>query len=415
MVPFPSDNMTKRDLFRSARGTARELFTTVATLSIILAGMAGGSEFAAAQAAAPGKRYRLTQTLPLTTFYNTLHPLPAGNPGTLIRSESTNQYEVPFELSAFRILYHSRTTNGEDVPVSGVVLIPQGKPPAKGWPVIAWAHQFRGAARQCAPSLMKNLGVGPLLAMYANLGYAVVATDYSGLGVDSGKAELDMRSNALDVIYSIPAARAALPQLGPKWIALGPFQGALASVAIAESEVRDPNYLGSIATSGLADARPAYRRFALTSSQRMLFVVAWTIKGLYPEFQLGDMLKDKALPAYQRASLTCGGDTEPEFTSAMLNPGWENNRWVKEFFNRNTPGQRAAHSPLLVITGEADPVIPGDMSGETVARMCKQGDKILFLKYPNLDASGAAGTSTSDQISWIKARFAGDAAPSNCR
>ncbi|HKM85338.1 MAG TPA: hypothetical protein VJW96_03965, partial [Terriglobales bacterium] len=101
-----------------------------------------------------------------------------------------------------RILYHSRTASGEDVAVSAVVLIPDGKPPAGGWPVIAWAHEFRGAARQCAPSLMKNLGVGPLLAMYANLGYAVVATDYSGLGADSGKPVLDMQSNALDVMYS---------------------------------------------------------------------------------------------------------------------------------------------------------------------------------------------------------------------
>ena len=46
--------------------------------------------------------------------------------------------------------------------------------------------------------------------MYANLGYAVVATDYSGLGADSGKPVLDMQSNAFDVIYSVPAARAAV-------------------------------------------------------------------------------------------------------------------------------------------------------------------------------------------------------------
>jgi hypothetical protein len=88
---------------------------------------------------------------------------------------------------------------------------------------------------------------------------------------------------------------------------------------------------------------------------------------------------------------------------------------VKEFFSRNTPGQKPAHGPLLVISGEADPVIPGEMSAKTVARMCKQGDRILFLKYPNLDASGVMGASVADQLSWIKARFAGDVAPGNCR
>src|SRR5260370_19711726 len=125
--------------------------------------------------------------------------------------------------------------------------------------------------------------------MYANLGYGVVATDYSGLGADSGKMVLDMRSNALDVIYSVGAARAAVKEIGPKWIALGPFQGALAAVTVAESEVRDPNYLGSVATSGVADARGAYERFAEGSSNCMPPLLASPFKALYPEFHVSHM------------------------------------------------------------------------------------------------------------------------------
>jgi hypothetical protein len=392
------------------------MFLKVATaIFLTSAGWPGNPEFAQAQTATPAKGFRLSATLPLTSFYDAPHPLPPGKPGELIRSEPIDQYNLPYELSALRILYYSRTTKGEGVAVSAVVLIPDGKPPAGGWPVIAWAHEFRGAARQCAPSLMKNLGAGPILAMYANLGYAVVATDYSGLGADSGKPVLDMQSNALDVMYSVLAARAAVKEIGSKWIAVGPFQGGLAAVAVSESEVRDPNYLGSVATSGVADAQETYQRFAQGSSNRMLLVLASTVKALYPEFQLSDMLKDTALPAYQRVAQTCGGETEPEFTTGMLKPGWESNRFVKEFFGRNTPGQKPAHGPLLVISGEADPAIPAEMSGKTVARMCKQGSRILFLKYPDLDASGVMGASVADQISWIKARFAGYVAPGNCR
>jgi Secretory lipase len=389
--------------------------TAVTAVSLILAGLPGKPEFAQAQTATPAKGFRPPPTLPLTSFYDTPHPLPPGKPGELIRSEPIDQYNLPYELSALRILYYSRTTNGEDVAVSAVVLIPDGKPPAGGWPVIAWAHEFRGGARQCAPSRMKNLGAGPILAMYANLGYAVVATDYSGLGADSGKPVLDMQSNALDVIYSVAAARAAVKEIGPKWIAVGPFEGGLAALAVAESEVRDPDYLGSVATSGVADAQEAYQHFAQGSSNRMLLALASTVKALYPEFQVSNMLKDTAIPAYRRVAQTCGGETEPEFTTGMLKPGWESNRFVKEFFSRNTPGQKPAHGPLLVISGEADPAIPAEMSGKTVARMCKQGSRILFLKYPDLDASGVMGASVADQISWIKARFAGYAAPGNCR
>jgi hypothetical protein len=412
---IPTDNMTKPRLSRSTSRKAGMFLTVATAISLTLAGLPGKPESAQAQTGTSTKGFRPPPTLPLTGFYDAPHPLPPGKPGELIRSEPNDQYNLPYELSAVRILYHSRTANGEDVAVSAVVLIPDGKPPAGGWPVIAWAHEFRGAARQCAPSLMKNLGAGPILAMYANLGYAVVATDYSGMGVDSGKPVLDMESNALDVIYSVAAARAAVKEIGPKWIAVGSFEGALAAVAVSESEVRDPNYLGSVAISGVADAQEAYQRFAQGSSNRMLLVLTSTVKAVYPEFQVSDMLKDTALPAYQRVAQTCGGETEPEFTSGMLKPGWEDNRFVKEFFRRNTPGQKAAHGPLLLISGEADGAIPAEMLGKTVARMCKQASRILFLKYPNLDDSGVMGASVADQISWIKARFAGYVAPGNCR
>ncbi len=366
-----------------------------------------------AQTATHAKVFRPSPTLPLTKFYDTSRPLPAGKAGELIRSESARQYSLPFELSAWRILYHSRTAKGDDVAVSAVVVVPDGKPPAGRWPMIAWAHDFRGAGRQCAPSLMKNLGVGPLLAMYANLGYAVVATDYAGLGAESATPVVDMRSNALDVIYSVAAARAAVKDIGAKWIVIGPFQGAMAAVGVAESEIRDPNYLGSVATSGLSDAADAYQRFVLRSSNRM-FILASTVKTLNPAFHVADVLSDKANAAYQRATQGCGGESDPGFTSDMLKAGWENNSSVKGFLRANTPGGSAARGPLLVISGETDSSIPVDLTAKTVARMCKQGDRIVFLKYPNLDASGVSGASAADQISWIKARFAGHAAPSNC-
>lgn len=392
----------------------RSFLIAVALIILLIGtGLMGNAKFIQAQTTPPATRFRPAATLPLTSFYDVPHPLPPGRPGELIRSETIDQYALPYELSALRILYHSRTANGEDVAVSGVVLIPDGKPPANGWPVIAWAHDFRGTVRTCAPSLMKNLVAGPILAMYASLGYAVVATDYAGLGAD-GKPVLDMQSNALDIVYSIPAARAAVKEIGSKWIAVGPFQGGLAAVAIAESGARDAGYLGGVDTSGLAEAQAAYERLAQGPSPRILLAVAATIKKLDPEFQVTDMLKDSALPAFQHDSATCAVEAEPEFTGEMLKPGWENNHSVKEFFIRNTPGQKQAHSPLLVISGGVDPIISSDITAKTVARMCKQGSRVLFLKYRDLDASGAMTASASDQISWIKARFDGQPAPSNC-
>ena len=378
---------------------------------------AGATVLAQRQAPAPANPRHTPRTLPLTKFYDTPHPLPAGKPGELIRSEPFDQYDLPYEISAVRILYHSRSPNGEDVAVSGVVLVPGGTPPAGGWPVIAWAHDFIGSARQCAPSLRRNLSQGPLLSMYVGVGYAVVASDYAGLGTSFPNAALDMRSNALDVIYSIPASRAALPQLGAKWVAAGYSQGGLAAVGVAEagSEVGNPDYLGAIAISGVAEAQEIFERLAQGPSHGMLAFLAQGIRTVFPEFRVEEMLTDKAIPLYQHIAHACEASFGAELAGdEMLKPGWENNPYVKEFFARNTPGRKPVHGPLLLISGDADPEGPPALTDTVVARLCKQKDRVLFIKYPGLKASAVIGESVSEQISWIRARFLGLPAPSNC-
>src|ERR1700676_3702268 len=124
--------MTKPRLSRS-RSRKAGMFLKVATaIFLTLAGRPGNPEFAQAQTTTPAKGFRPPPTLPLTIFYHTPRPLPPGKPGELIRSEPIDQYNLPYELSALRILYRSRTANGKDVAVSTVVLIPDGKPPAGG-------------------------------------------------------------------------------------------------------------------------------------------------------------------------------------------------------------------------------------------------------------------------------------------
>jgi Secretory lipase len=384
--------------------------------AVLFAG-AGATVFAQSQVPATAKPWHTPRTLPLTKFYDTPNPLPAGKPGELIRSEPFDEYDLPYEISAVRILYHSRSPSGEDVAVSGVVLVPGGAPPAGGWPVVAWAHDFIGSARQCAPSLRRNLSQGPLLSMYVGVGYAVVASDYAGLGTAFPNAALDMRSNALDVIYSIPAARAALPQLGTKWVAAGYSQGGLAAVGVAEagSEVGESNYLGAIAISGVAEAQEIFEHLAQGPSHRMLVFLAQGIKAVFPEFRVQEMLTDKAIPLYQHIAHACEASFGPELAAdEILKPGWENNPYVKEFFARNTPSRKPVHGPLLLISGEADPEAPSALTDTVVARLCKQKDRVLSIKYAGLKASTVIGESVSEQISWIRARFAGLPAPSNC-
>jgi len=371
---------------------------------------------AQAPTTAPVKPSQILHTLPLTKFYDTPHPLPAGTPGELIRSELFDEYELPPEVSAVRILYHSRSASGEDVATSGVVLIPsEQKPPAGGWPVIAWAHGATGVARPCAPSLMRNVGHGPFLSMYVTLGYAVVATDYTGLGTNFRNAFLDAQSNATDVIGSVSAARAAVPQLGAKWIVIGEGEGSLAAVAVAErqNEIHDAGYLGSIAISGLADAKEVFAHS--TQAPASSTFLAYGIKTVYPQFQVTDMLTEKALALYQQIQQNCAETAVAQLPAAeTLRPGWDNNEFVKQYFARNILGQTQTRGAILVISADADRTVPVTIAAPLIARMCKQGDRVQWERYPDVDPARVIGDSARDQITWIEARFAGRPAPANC-
>ena len=90
-------------------------------------------------------------------------------------------------------MYLSKTSNNTLVPVTDFILWPYAARPHRGGiPIVAWAHGSGGSAPKCAPSNMQNLWYH-FQGLYeiAFHGYAVIATDYAGLGVASdasGKA-----------------------------------------------------------------------------------------------------------------------------------------------------------------------------------------------------------------------------------
>ncbi len=380
--------------------------------SVVL--LVGGSTLAQQQASPQVKPPR--GSLPITRFYETPVPFPPGKPGELIRSQEFDGYYLGEDVSAFRILYHSRSGNSEDVATSGVVIVPDRKPPAGGWPIVAWAHEWTGTARQCAPSLMRSLGSGPFLSMYASLGYAVVATDYAGLGTNFRNAFVDIRSNALDVIFSVAAARAAERSLGSKWIAMGQADGGLVAlgVAEAESEIRDPGYMGSIAISGVANVKDLYEKSAQATPQPIPAFLAYGIKTVFPQFQPSDILTEKGLGAYRQIETSCAVTADVGSAAEMVKPNWEKNGLVQEFFRRNMLGQKRAGGPVMVLGAELDAAVAANMTARLVGDLCKQGDRVQFIRYPGLDPGAVLGGSVRDQIGWIQSRFKGEAAPSSC-
>jgi hypothetical protein len=170
-------------------------------------------------------------------FYTARRGPKRSHPGDLLAQEAFSGYRLPEGATATRILYQSADAEGRGVSASAFVVVPAGAPPTGGWPIIAWAHGTSGVARQCAPSLTKDLYYGDLgLYEFIRAGYAIVAPDYHGLGTSGQHQYLSKLAHAHDLIYAVPAARRAVPMLGKRWVADGHSQGGLTAWGVAELE-----------------------------------------------------------------------------------------------------------------------------------------------------------------------------------
>jgi hypothetical protein len=127
------------------------------------------------------------------------------------------------------VLYRSTSVRGKIIAVSGTIHLPKGKAPKGGWPVVSWAHATTGLGDQCAPS--RNPGEGlihalnvyiePLLDRWLKAGFAVVRTDYEGLGTKGVHPYLVGASEGRGVLDVVRAARKVHPGLLSNRVAVG--------------------------------------------------------------------------------------------------------------------------------------------------------------------------------------------------
>lgn len=368
-------------------------------------------------------RMERADALPITHFYDT-PKLSGSKPGDLLRQESFDGYVLPKGARAVRILYHSLDAAGRDVATSAVILLPAAPAPAGGWPVIAWAHGTTGVARLCAPSLEKDLSYGEegLLPMVRS-GFAVVATDYHGLGTVGPHQYMNKLAQAQDVLYSIPAARAAEPSLGRRWAAVGHSQGGLAVWGVAELEasLHDPDYLGAISVAGGVNIEGIVRAMSDTSSSASYYLMynAYAIHAASPEFRPEQMLVGRGLKEYPAATTRgCYNYAyasfighEHETTSVT---GWTEMPAAKRLFDGTEVGRAPIAGPLLVVAGEGDRSVPIAQVRATVDSACRNGIALQFRTYPGLDHDPTMDKSTPDLLTWIRDRMDGKPVPNSC-
>ena len=366
---------------------------------------------------------------PATPFYDWTAAVPA--PGALLRSEP-----LPAELTlanaskSERILYSS--TDGLDgktpIAVSGALFWPKGDAPAGGWPLVAWAHGTVGATAVCAPSFAgRSERDKKYLNAWLAAGFAVVATDYQGLGTAGGHPYLATRPEAYGVLDAVRAVKGR-DEIGDRIVVVGQSQGAGAAFATAAYQpayAPDVKVLGTVAT-GL----PYFSQQTLAAilrggpSEKVTPTLAYSFLLLQlaelttPGFDPQPYLTETGRVAYALGNVACLGAMESTVVEGRISQktafAQTANPVMQSLFPLISYPTVALTQPLFVGTGEADHDVPPAMQGALVHDACAAGARVTWRRYAGLDHSATVNASLADSLPFVKRLLAGEPAPEGC-
>ncbi|MCW2336107.1 hypothetical protein M2337_000340 [Sphingobium sp. B2D3A] len=372
----------------------------------------------------------------VSAFYQWTGEIPA--PGQMLRQEPLPaDRRQPESGQALRILYSSTSGVGDQGPivVSGMLFQPKGSAPKGGWPLVSWAHGTTGFADVCAPSWNgTSLRDQGYLQRWLEAGFAVVATDYEGLGADGVHPYLIWRSEGHAVLDAARAASAAYPAvLSRRVVLVGQSQGsgaAIGSAYLAKSYAPQLDLLGTVATGLVMTfdtpeaAGQAAKGEKMTDPRAMdpgfaMLRIAGTDRALNPHLDPADFVTPAGYPLLRLSRRGCLRDLmakaeemglkdgQTVFT-ADLAPLDSKMDAAFAFTDGRIPG------PLFVGTGLADDMAGTQGQYNAVRAMCAAGTQVHWHTYPGEDHSTAVTVSAADSIPFAQNLLKGHVPASNC-
>ncbi|KAI5458853.1 hypothetical protein BGZ63DRAFT_362068 [Mariannaea sp. PMI_226] len=188
-------------------------------------------------------------------FYATAKNFTGSHPGDLlkIQQQDASLYDIPAGYSFWLMQYTSVGVDGKEVPATAFVALPRTATPGSQTRLIAYAHGTIGVVYACATSASYNGYDYNTWTILGGPGYAVVATDFAGLGNNYTSHKYgNPVLNSEDVYFSVVAARKAFPRVFTTgWAAVGHSQGAGAVWGLSENPrvatSQSGKYLGGVA------------------------------------------------------------------------------------------------------------------------------------------------------------------------
>ena len=335
---------------------------------------------------------------------------------------------APDGAQAYRVVYHSTGGGGEAVDVTGVIIVPAGRAPVGGRPIVAWAHGTSGIADACAPSTNSWLfgsiaGLSDLLKR----GYIVAATDYQGLGGPGLHPYLIGPSAAHSMLDAVRAAR-AVPDASAssRYAVWGESQGGHAALWTAQ---RAASYAPELQLVAAAAAAPpvdlAANLTGNTNAVVRALLTAFTAaswSAIY-NIPLSTIVRPVGQDLIRRLAENCvtldGLKARTKVGLVRLTyqlRGVNLNaspRWA-ELMRVNSVVPSNFGVPLLIAQGSADVIVSPSVTRQFVRQLCRAGQPVRFVEVASGDHITIAKRTATTTIDWIGDRFAGKAAPDDC-
>jgi pimeloyl-ACP methyl ester carboxylesterase len=287
-----------------------------------------------------------------------------------------------------------------------------------------------GMGDQCAPSAGFPAGTtaeGALIGQLLARGWAVVVTDYEGLGTPGTHTYTVGRSAGKAVL---DAARAAprLPDIARHGVTgdspvglMGYSQG---GQSVSWAAQLQPRYAPELRIAGtVTGGTPSRLRFA--DGERgdgygvgFPLMSAIGLDAAYPGLRLDRYLNETGRDLARRMAEGClyenlaagAGYTMDDLTHR--DPA-DSGHWRLRLRQQDL-GTRAPTHPLFVYHGAADDLIPPQLGAELTAAWCARGVSVEAVTLPGLDHLGAAPVGSHLGAEWLTARFAGIPTTGTC-
>ena len=341
---------------------------------------------------------------------------------------------------AYNIVYKSQSLAKKDIAVSGAIWIPKGTAPAGGWPVISWGHGTTGSADVCAPSRITDTVSGAYTSyMFNNFnawlgaGYAVVMSDYEGLGTAGPHPYLIGQSEGRGVVDIVKAAHTAFPAIGTKWIAAGHSQGGHA-VLFAASIAK--TWGTGLTLKGVAAYAPAnnlkttviFATGAVKSPNGLSGLGALILRSItYADktLTMSMLMNPSALPLIPQLETRCLGDqvgvglgatdSFGQFAPGNLLKSWTGSTWTDAKVKKGLDVLNSAAmdsavkitGPIKIFQGGADGTVPSFTTDALVTKLgtLNGSSNVSYVKYPSADHGGVVTAAASDALAWFNSRF----------